>query len=196
MTRTTFLQPPPPPLLEDLATGYQYRKGQNEFESVPFLYLNIVPAAAMSATATDMAHFMIAHLQGGEYEGERILEPDTVALMQEQHFVHFPGLPGSAYGFHERLENRLRGIGHAGSLRGYSSNISLFPEEDLGIFIATTTFTRNLLNSFSITIILLNLFLSLLTQRQTFNRNALAELIVMLNIPKVRLRNFLPLLVI
>jgi CubicO group peptidase (beta-lactamase class C family) len=142
MTRSTFLQPPPPELLEDLATGYQYRSGQNGFESVPYLYLNIFPAAALSATATDMAHFMIAHLEGGEYEGERILEPDTVELMHEQHFIHFPGLPGSAYGFHERLENGLRGIGHAGSLRGYSSNLSLFPEEDLGIFIATNSYNN------------------------------------------------------
>ncbi len=142
MTRSTFLQPPPPLLWEDLATGYQYKKSRNEFESVPYLYLNIFPAAAMSTTVTDMAHFMIAHLQGGEYEQERILESRTVELMHKQHFVHFPGLPGSAYGFHERFENGLRGIGHAGSLRGYSSNLSLFPEENLGIFIATNSYSN------------------------------------------------------
>jgi len=47
-----FLQPPPPPLADDLAVGYQYQNGSRP---VPFLYLNIAPAAALSTTATDMA---------------------------------------------------------------------------------------------------------------------------------------------
>ncbi|MBW4449699.1 MAG: hypothetical protein KME38_23390 [Spirirestis rafaelensis WJT71-NPBG6] len=37
----------------------------------------------MSATATDMANFMIAHLQYGSYENSRILKADTVRLMHE-----------------------------------------------------------------------------------------------------------------
>lgn len=66
MRRSTFLQPPPQPLADDLAVGYQYQNGK--FKAVPYLYLNIAPAASMSATATDMANFMIAHLQYGRYE--------------------------------------------------------------------------------------------------------------------------------
>ncbi len=79
MGRSTFLQPPPPPLADDLAVGYQYQNGK--FKAVPYLYLNIAPAASMSTTATDMANFMIAHLQYGRYENSRILEEDTVRLV-------------------------------------------------------------------------------------------------------------------
>ena len=139
MRRSTFLQPPPPPLADDLAVGYQYQKGN--FQSVPFLYLNIAPAASLSATATDMAHFMIAHLQLGRYENRRILEADTARLMHKQQFTNFPGLPGTGYGFHERLENNLRMIGHVGSLRGYSSSLNLIPNQNIGIFIATNNFS-------------------------------------------------------
>lgn len=135
MSRSTFEQPLPPDLMDDLAVGYQYQNEQ--FEPVPFLYLNIRPAATLSGTATDMAHFMIAHLQLGQYENERILEEDTAKLMHTTHFTQYPGLPGSAYNFHERLENNLRGIGHSGELRGYSSVLTLVPEQNLGIFIAT-----------------------------------------------------------
>jgi len=49
------------PLADDLAVGYQYRSGN--FKPVPYLYLNIAPAA-LNTTAADM-HFMIAHLLHG-----------------------------------------------------------------------------------------------------------------------------------
>ncbi|WP_414588635.1 serine hydrolase domain-containing protein [Scytonema sp. PCC 10023] len=139
MRRSTFLQPPPRALASDLAVGYQYQNGK--FKSVPYLYLNIAPAAAMSATATDMAHFMIAHLLNGRYENSRILEADTVRLMHEQHFTHHPKLPGTGYSFRERLENNIRASGHLGSLRGYSSSLTLLPDQNIGIFIATNSFS-------------------------------------------------------
>jgi len=139
MRRSTFLQPPPPALADDLAVGYQYQSGN--FKPVPYLYLNIAPAAAMQATATDMAHFMLAHLLHGRYENSRILEENTVRLMHEQHFTHHPLLPGTGYSFRERLENNIRTVGHLGSLRGYSSSLTLLPDRNIGIFIATNSFS-------------------------------------------------------
>lgn len=139
MRRSTFLQPPPPPLTNDLAVGYQYQSGN--FKPVPFLYLNIAPAASLSTTAMDIAHFMIAHLQLGRYENSRILEKDTARLMHQQHFTQHPKLPGTAYSFHERLENNIRAIGHLGSLRGYSSSLTLLPDQNIGIFTATNSFS-------------------------------------------------------
>ena len=106
MSRSTFLQPPPPELADNLAVGYQHQSGN--FKPVPFLYLNIAPAAAMSTTATDMANFMIAHLRRGRYENSRILEEDTVQLMHKTHFAHHPKLPGTGYSFREYLENNIR----------------------------------------------------------------------------------------
>ncbi|MEW5860328.1 MAG: serine hydrolase domain-containing protein, partial [Cyanobacteriota bacterium] len=138
MRRSTFVQPLPPTLADNLAVGYQYRSGN--FKPVPFLYLNIAPAASMSTTATDMANFMIAHLLRGRYENSRILEEDTVRLMHKTHFAHHPKLPGTSYSFRERLENNIRMIGHLGSLRGYSSSLTLMPDQNIGIFIASNSF--------------------------------------------------------
>ncbi|AFY46293.1 penicillin-binding protein, beta-lactamase class C [Nostoc sp. PCC 7524] len=137
MRQSTFLQPPPPDLAENLAVGYQYRNGK--LQAVPYLYFNIAPAAAMSATATDMAHFMIAHLMNGRYENSQILKAETVQLMHQQHFTHHPKLPGTGYGFRERLENNMRMTGHLGSLRGYSSSLTLMRDRNIGIFIATNS---------------------------------------------------------
>jgi len=139
MDRSSFRQPPPEDLLNNLATGYQIKSG--EFEPVPYLYLNIAPAASLQTTATDMAHFMIAHLQLGQYQNQRILEPETAELMHTTHFVQHPGLPGTSYGFRERLVNGTRSIGHLGSLRGYSSSLTLIPTKNMGIFIASNSFS-------------------------------------------------------
>lgn len=80
MRRSSFLQPAPPHLEDDLAIGYQYLNGS--FKSVPYLYLNIAPAASMQTTATDMANFAIAHLLNGRYKNSRILEEDTARASQ------------------------------------------------------------------------------------------------------------------
>ncbi len=140
MQRSTFLQPLPPNLVSDLAVGYQYQ--DSHLRSLPFLYLNIAPAASLSATATDIAHFMIAHLQNGRYENSRILKEKTAQLMHRQQFTHHPKLPGITYSFHERLENNIRTIGHLGSLRGYSSSLSLLPDQNVGLFVACNSFNR------------------------------------------------------
>jgi CubicO group peptidase (beta-lactamase class C family) len=138
MSRSSFEQPPMPELLDNLATGYQVQNG--EAKPVPYLYLNIAPAAALATTATDMAHFMLAHLQQGSYQDSVILEPETVDLMHSTHYQVHPKLPGTSYGFRERLINNKRAIGHLGSLRGYSSLLTLIPEENIGIFIVTNSF--------------------------------------------------------
>jgi len=37
--------------------------------------------------------------------------------LMHRHFTHHPKLPGTAYGFHERLQNNMRMIEHLGSLQ-------------------------------------------------------------------------------
>lgn len=139
MQHSTFEQPLPEPLADALTAGYFYKNGQ--FKPYPFLHLNVAPAAAFSTTVTDLAHFAIAHLQQGRYETGRILQPQTTQLMHRQHFTHHPQLAGTAYGFHERLENNLRAIGHAGNMPGYSSSLTLIPSENIGLIIALNCHT-------------------------------------------------------
>ncbi len=139
MRRTSFLQPPPQELADNLATGYQYNNGK--YQAVPYLYLNIAPAAALSTTATDMTHFLNAYLLHGRYQDKRILKQATVREMLTRHFTHHPMLPGTGYSFRERWVNNIRTWGHLGSLRGYSASLTLLPERNIGIFIANNSFT-------------------------------------------------------
>ena len=53
----------------------------------------------MSAPASDMARFMIAHLQNGRYGENRILSETTTRTMHSPLFTNAPGLSPMLHGF-------------------------------------------------------------------------------------------------
>lgn len=138
MTRSTFEQPLPPGLAEDLAVGYFVTDGV--YEPGDFLFLQEPPEGSMSSTAVDMARFMIAHLQDGRYEDVQILGEDVAQQMHVQQFTHHPELPGMGYAFKERLVNGERLIGHGGDVGTYSSQMILHPEDNWGFFVNYNVF--------------------------------------------------------
>lgn len=73
MKRSTFRQPIPEHLADNVAFGYRYIDG--EAVAAEFLYVLEAPGS-LSTTASDMARFMLAHLHGGELGGERIMQEE------------------------------------------------------------------------------------------------------------------------
>jgi CubicO group peptidase (beta-lactamase class C family) len=133
MLRSGFSRPAPQ-LAPDLASGYEMLRGS--YQRAPEMYLNISPAAGLSATATDMAHFMVAQLQGGIFGDARILTPDSVRDMQAEHFTNHAGLPGLTWGFFESFYFNLRCLYHTGNVRGYGSLLYLLPDQKAGVFVS------------------------------------------------------------
>lgn len=150
MRRSSFFQPLPPQLAQDLAVGYRYKNGT--YQPRPFAFNNNVPGSAFMATATDIAHFMIAHLQKGHYGESRILNEATAQEMHRQQFAHHPGMAGSAYGFYESWENDQKAIEHGGRLNGYTTQLFLLPGQNLGFFVSCNnnpvSLPRNLVTQF------------------------------------------------
>jgi CubicO group peptidase (beta-lactamase class C family) len=144
MARSTFEQPLPPGLAEDLAIGYFATDGA--YEPAGFVFDQEPPAGALSSTAEDIARFMIAHLQDGRYEDVQILGEDVAQQMHAQQFTHHPDLPGMGYAFKERFVNGERLIGHGGDIGTYSSQMILHPEDDLGFFVVYNVFNDTLRN--------------------------------------------------
>lgn len=134
MTRTTFRQPVPAALSSDLAEGYGWQAGS--FIQGDYEYVGPYPAGSASGTASDMAAFMIAHLNGGAYNGAQILEPDTVLLMHQRQYSPDPRLHKMAYGFMERSENGQRVLWHGGSTFLHNSGLYLVPDAGLGIYVS------------------------------------------------------------
>ena len=143
MGRSSFKQPPPSRLASDLAMGYRYKKGSYKPYSTDYLSI-IPPAGDFYTTATDIAHFMIAHLQDGRYGNLRILDEATAQNMHQQHFTHHPRLRGRAYGFSELLENNQQAIFHDGGAPGFNTRLFLLPNENLGFFLAWNSNTIKL----------------------------------------------------
>lgn len=137
MSHSAATQPLPPALMADLSPGYRY--GNGDYHTVDFEWFAAPPAAPVRSTATDMAHFMIAHLNQGRYSETAILEPATVAEMHRQHFAHDPRLYGMTYGFVESRENNQRIIWHMGETAHFATLLALLPEHNVGLFVSYNT---------------------------------------------------------
>ncbi len=132
MSHTTFRQPLPDGLKPLMSKGYEVAsQPAKEFE-----FVEAAPAGSSSSSATDMARFMIAHLQDGELDGVRILRPETARLMHSSQFTSVPGMNAMALGFYEETRNGHRIIGHAGDTEYFHSDLHLIPDAATGFFIS------------------------------------------------------------
>ena len=132
MTHSTFRQPLSAALKPLMSDGYALGSDKPK----PFEICTPEPAGSMSTTGVDISHFMIAHLQGGEYDGAQILKPATVALMHAAQFAVDPSLPHMALGFYEETHNGHRIIGHAGDTNYFHSDLHLIQDQNLGFFVS------------------------------------------------------------
>lgn len=148
MEHASVRQPLPESLRADMSKGYEYDGGrfvEQDWEMIQ----GAAPAGSMSASATDMAKFMLAHLSGGSFRGGRILSEASVERMHARVFAHDERIPGSALGFYEKSSHGLRIIGHSGNTRWFASDLALIPSEHLGLFVSYNTNTARELNLFA-----------------------------------------------
>lgn len=132
MSHSTFQQPLPDNLKPLMSQGYALAsQPQKDFELV-----NAFPAGSMSVSAEDMSHWMIAHLNNGQYNGVQILKPETAQLMHSRAFGLVPELNGMCYGFYEESRNGHRIIGHGGDTQWFHSDMHLMLDDHIGFFIS------------------------------------------------------------
>jgi len=134
MKSSTYRQPPELGSSACVAKPYRFINGS--YVEGGFEYLLPEPAGSMSATASDMANFMIAHLSGGSYNGRRILQAETLQEMHRQRFTYDPALGGMTLGFLEGDFNNKHVLFHSGSTMLYNTGLYLIPEVNTGIFIS------------------------------------------------------------
>ncbi len=123
-----------PGLAERMAKSYAWQGGR--FVAKPYEYLNDEPAGVMSTTADDMTRFMLAHLQLGRWQAARILEEATARQMQSPLFAPHDEVAPFLHGFYRSDRNGQVIFGHGGDVNQFHSNLSLFPEHGLGVFVS------------------------------------------------------------
>ena len=137
MTDTTFREPLTGRLAGRIATGYRMVDGQ--LVAKPFELLGKVePAGSSSSTAPDMARFITAMLNDGQFGTARILSPESVRFLEADGFKNAPHLPGLAHGFMVLRETGPRLVEHGGNTGDQHSYLLLAPEAHFGFFMSFT----------------------------------------------------------
>ena len=132
MQHASFRQPLPAALRPLMSKGYDTAADGPK----PWEIVIPAPAGSSSISGADMAKFMIAHLQDGEYQGQRILQPATAQMMHTTALKLLPPLNSMLLGFYQMDRNGHRIIGHAGDSRWFHSEVSLFLDDHVGLFVS------------------------------------------------------------
>jgi CubicO group peptidase (beta-lactamase class C family) len=129
--------PMSPALAGDLSDGFSWRGGV--FVRRPFEHVvQFAPAGSVSSTPADMTRYLTALLTGGA----GVLRPETMALFAQEKpfFANAPGVNGVAFGMlQSRSDGGWRRWGHGGDTVRFHSDLAVFPDLDLGVFVTTNS---------------------------------------------------------
>ncbi|MCX6664399.1 MAG: serine hydrolase [Euryarchaeota archaeon] len=140
---------------EQLAVQYIYLLGR--YIALPEFEDRNYASGGLRSNLEDLSHYLIAYMNGGQYNGVNILKNNTVELMFTR---QYPGDNYIGYGLgwqilssHNDSENNLR-MGHNGGMPGSQTYMFYYTSEDVGIIIFTNqhlSYTMNgLMSWFSI----------------------------------------------
>ncbi|XP_061164214.1 uncharacterized protein LOC133173245 isoform X1 [Saccostrea echinata] len=162
MTNSTFFTTMNPNLI-NISTGYIQENEQLYPASFELLrkWTELCGSACVVVNANDMAQFMKFLLNDGvTYSGERLVGKEEMKDMFlswnllrsskiEEYFSTIKGVPfsrqytGYALGLKTGMYRNHRILEEVGDIFGYSSIMTLFPDQNLGIFIAMTGQDKN-----------------------------------------------------
>jgi CubicO group peptidase (beta-lactamase class C family) len=128
MTNSSFRQPVPPHIAAMMSKGYVVGSQPPR----PYEIVSLAPAGSLAATGADMGKFMLAHLQNGG----PILKPETAHLMHDTPYTVLPVVNRMLLGFYEHDANGHRVISHAGDTTMFHSELNLFMDDGVGIFVS------------------------------------------------------------
>jgi CubicO group peptidase (beta-lactamase class C family) len=132
MQLSSFRQPLPANLIPLMSKGYPRASADPK----PYEIIGPAPAGSLAAPAEDMAHFMIAHLQGGEYNGQRILSAATAEQMHNSPLTVLPPLNRMELGFFETNINGHEVIAHLGDTDSFHTSLHLYMQEGVGFYVS------------------------------------------------------------
>jgi CubicO group peptidase (beta-lactamase class C family) len=132
MRHATFRQPLPAALKLNMSKGYAVSSQPAQ----PFEIVGPAPAGSLSASGADMGRFMIAHLQKGAFGEARILQEATAVQMHDTALTLLPRMRRMLLGFYEQDRNGHRAIGHAGDTQWFHSDLHLFVNDGVGMYIS------------------------------------------------------------
>lgn len=134
----------------DFALPYRENNDDEKIELIPFREItNMGPAGSINSSIRDVSKWVQVHLSGGKASGgkagdKQIIGPATLIDIHSPHMVltatpERPELSQASYGlawFIDAYRGHLR-VAHGGNIDGFSSLVTLLPNDDLGMVILT-----------------------------------------------------------
>ncbi len=140
MAHSSFSQPLQPALLTKMSKGYEKA---SDGRAKDYEFISLAPAGSLASTGSDMGRFMLAHLQDGAYGDARILGAATAEKMHTTGQTSIGPLNRMMLGFYETTVNGHRAIAHGGDTMYFHSDLELFLDDGIGIYVSMNSSGRD-----------------------------------------------------
>ncbi len=149
MKNTTFRQPIPVGLSENMSGGYLFNG--SEFKRMYFEYVPMSGVGGASSSAVDIARFMKMLMNKACHKDVCLLDSATYELMKQPALIHAEGVNPARHGIMDMSFNNIEILGHGGATFWFHSVMAILPEHDLGFFLSFNSAggsgtTRNVMN--------------------------------------------------
>ena len=126
-----------------VARGYAWDEARKTFRLVTLETLGnnidgIAPAGAISSTALDMTSWMRFLLRQGVHDGKALISPGALTTTWTPQ-IQVGGTIGYGMGWFVRNSQGQRLIEHGGAIAGYSAEVGLLPDSNIGFVVLTNT---------------------------------------------------------
>jgi CubicO group peptidase (beta-lactamase class C family) len=120
-----------------LASGYLWDEDLQAYEYKPMRNVdNIGPSGAINSNVIDMAQWLRLQLNGGEYEGRRLISEENLSETWTTQ-INITEDVGYGMGWMIREWEGQPVIEHGGNVDGFSAQVAMLPESDLGFVLLT-----------------------------------------------------------
>ena len=146
MKNISFRYQVPADMQDHFSKAYLFSGG--EYYQKPVINVPFTAAGGAYSSADGIAPFMLAFLNHGSYDGNRILDSISVDRMFKTLYQGSEGMRGMLHGFFDLSRNGYAIVGHGGATEFFFSRMSLIKDEGVGIFISgNTSSSREIISS-------------------------------------------------
>lgn len=131
MPRSSFQ--PTPEITKNLAKAEMWTVFGKTFDA-PVFELGIAPAGCMYTTTGDLAHFASALFA----DDNGVLKKNTLEKMWKPQYAAPDQKNGFGIGFRISELDGHRAVGHGGAIYGFSTQLSVLPDDKLGVVVIST----------------------------------------------------------
>lgn len=120
-----------------------YREEEDQLKKIPFREITVVgPAGSINSCVEDMTRWITLHLNQGKYQGQKLIDP---LILQDIHSPHMTtdrtppspefSIPTYGLGWFIDTYRGHKRVHHGGSIDGFIAQITLFPEDRIGLVV-------------------------------------------------------------